>query len=165
MSSYRITFCDREALKSIFNGAPCQKYFSGDNLLLVQQKLRELFHIFNGDTKSKTPLNSGLARMSNDKITVVDDERVEIVWSILRYGLPTWQIAWTYWSRARIRPNNDYNLIKNKFVEDDAIEPVGQTTRIKLGAIVFIKPSEDNHPSTALEKWLKARYSTLILLR
>lgn len=138
-------------MKAIFNDAPSQKYFYGEQLLEVQERLLLLFDIFNGDKVQPVP-DEGFAgyKKSPENLPIHRDEILEVVWTVTRFGLPDWQVAWNYFSRARVKP------MQPSENEDDYYED--ESTRVKNGTIVHVKVPDDVSGVQCLERWFKTRY-------
>lgn len=139
-----------EALKAIFNDAPSQKYFYGEQLLEVQERLLLLFDIFNGDKVQPVPEEGFIGyRKSPPDIPIHRDERVEVMWTISRVGLPDWQVAWNYFSRARLKKQNP-----NEMEEENLVL---ESTRVKPGTIVYLNNPEDVSDLNAIDQWFFSR--------
>ena len=96
----------REGLKCIFNDAPFLKFFHSENRVTVQNSLRKLFSIFNGDKGvdiSADDFNRYAKAPSGHNHPLMCDDYIEIEWTVTRDGFPDWQISWNYWSRARLK--------------------------------------------------------------
>lgn len=129
-------------MESIFSAAPLEIYFQGADLLAVHDCLKELFDEFCGTPTEHKDAGLPVAPESLD----------EINWTITRRGLPDWSIAWTYYSRARLRPMTTAQL-----QEDSLPHMLHETTRIKPGAIVYRIPDPDAPPEVYPTEWLHAR--------
>jgi hypothetical protein len=137
-------FCS-EAMESIFNNAPIEVYFEGADLLTVHDCLKDLFDAFTGSRPDPPDLG----------IPIYPDKVSEINWTICRRGLPNWTIAWTLMSRARLRPMS----LK---AQGDPQPPhvLFESTRVKDGAIVYVKPDIELPDADAPTNWLIARSNT-----
>lgn len=147
-----------EALKSIFNDAPAAKYFDGDNLVEVQDRLLLLFSIFNGDKSQLILEEEGFLGRTERRYNryIHRDDRAELLWTITRPQLPDWQVAWSYWSRSKVK----------KMHEDDEVtdDYLYESTRIKKSAVVFLKNPPGVSPINAFDHWIVSRANTYKVL-
>lgn len=79
----------------------------------------------------------------------------EINWVVFRRGLPDWTIAWSYMSRARLRP-----MTQGAMGNPGGPHCLFESTRIRPGAIVFRVPDNDLPHAEQPENWLAARAAT-----
>ena len=143
-----------EALKSIFNDAPAAKFFDGDYLIEVQDRLLLLFSVFNGDKPQPVLEQDGfLGRREYPYSKYIHrDDRAEVLWTITRSGLPDWQISFGYWSRSRVKKPHD---------DDDNVDAyLYGSTRIKKNTVVFLKNDPGVSPINAFDKWISSRAQT-----
>mmetsp|Transcript_14970 Transcript_14970/g.22515 ORF Transcript_14970/g.22515 Transcript_14970/m.22515 type:complete len:1308 (-) Transcript_14970:8-3931(-) len=140
-----------DALERIFLAAPFIDFFPEEDILEVHHHLRNLYDAF-----TESPLADGVDK----KEPLFHDDLTEIKWLIRRYGLPDWDLSWSLFSRARLRP-----LPKDCFRQDEGPPPVFESTRIKPGSIVCAVADPDGDPSQYPKDWFKARNSTYKVTR
>mmetsp|Transcript_3692 Transcript_3692/g.5713 ORF Transcript_3692/g.5713 Transcript_3692/m.5713 type:complete len:1372 (+) Transcript_3692:182-4297(+) len=139
-----------EALESIFNAAPLEVYFQGNDLLMAHNCLKNLYDAFVGMQEDE----------KDHGMPIHPELYEEINWLIVRRGLPDWTVTWSYMSRARLRPMSD------KAMGNPPLPPcLFESTRIKPGAIVYRVPDADLPPHDAPENWLAARAATYKVVR
>lgn len=132
----------RDALDSIFNAAPLEVYFQGEDLLLAHGALKKLYSAFVGDVKDE----------KDHGMPIHPELYEEINWIICRPGLPDWTVMWSLMSRARLRP-----MSSKAMGNPPSPMPLFETTRVKPGAIVYQYPDPDLPPHDCPENWLAAR--------
>lgn len=134
-----------EALESIFNAAPLEVYFQGNDLLMAHNCLKNLYDAFVGMEPDE----------KDHGMPIHPDVYEEVNWIIFRRGLPDWTVAWSYMSRARLRP-----MTQGAMGNPGGPHCLFESTRIKPGAIVFRIPDNDLPMHEQPENWLAARAAT-----
>jgi len=146
-----------DALKSIFNLAPYRQYFPVDSLDDIQEFLLDLYECFNGNQKraGHGPWPYGGSYTREEGLPhrhIRRDDYYERMWCIKRPGLPQWQLAWSYFSRARL-----LKLNVDEYPQD-YLHLSGP--RVEKGAVVYLKIADDIDPSFAMDKWFDHRAQT-----
>ena len=130
---------NRVALEDIFNHAPCSKFFSGEVLLEVQGRLRELFDVFVGNNKAYRPV-AAYTHICKPDPFVHRDESVELQWKVSRPGHQDWNLVFAYWSRGKL--NKESDGLGSKILLE--------TVKVKPGALVYLNQD-------GFDSWIKSR--------
>lgn len=130
-----------DALERLFLAAPFVDFFPNADMIEVHEYLTELYSAF---LSTPPPADD-----PDHKELLLRDDLCEVNWVIKRYGLPDWNVCWSFLRRARLCPMPQH---------PDAFPPVlFESTEIKPGAIVCSVVDCDGDPETYTSDWIKSR--------